>query len=225
MIFMKKKARKPKLGPGRLSVDELAKLPDRLLDAALHLFNSQGYASTTMEQIAKEAGASTKTVYSRFPNKEAVLKAAVSRIVERSLAAHAAAIRVDPREAGPRDFIVSLGGQISNSLSKGEGASLIYLALSEARHFPELVVFYKAIIARGAAMIGDALEGWKARGLLPELKDSEKASRLCLSMISDAARIRAALGEPMTPAEVESHVTLAADIFLRGCGYKQVDAR
>src|SRR3954465_4355791 len=70
---MKKKPKRPKLGPGRLSADELAKLPDRLLDAALHLFDVQGYANTTMEQIAKQAGASTKTIYSRYPNKAAIL--------------------------------------------------------------------------------------------------------------------------------------------------------
>ena len=217
---MKKKMKTTKLGPGRLSAEEVAKLPDRLLDAALHLFNIQGYANTTMEHIAKEAGASTKTIYSRYPNKEAILKAAVNRVVERSMAAHTQTIRVDPRAARPSEFIESLGGQIAMALSKGEGASLIYLALSEARHFPPLVGLYNSVIGHGTGLFRAALEGWRADGLLPELKDPEKAAQLCLSMVSDTARIRTALGEPMTPDEIQAHVALAAEIFLRGCGYK-----
>jgi len=39
-------------------------------------------------------------------------------------------------------------------------------------------------------------------------------------MLTDAARIRTALGDPMTPAEIDAHVGLAADVFLRGCGYR-----
>src|SRR5262249_51676576 len=132
-----KPAKPPKLGPGRLSADEAAKLPDRLLSAALHQFAANGYANTTMEQIARAAGASTKTIYSRHPNKAAILTAGVQRVVENVLAAHAAAQRTDPRAVTPREFLVSLGGQIARALGSGEGATLIYLALSEARRFPE----------------------------------------------------------------------------------------
>jgi AcrR family transcriptional regulator len=217
---MRKKSKKPKLGPGRLSANEAAKLPDRLLDAALELFNVRGYANTTMEHIAKEAGASTKTIYSRYPNKAAILRAAVNRIVEKSLAAHFSTIRVDPRDADPRDFIVSLGRQIATAISGGEGGSLVYLALSEARRFPELAELYTTGIARGAGFFRTALEDWKANGLLPDLTNIDSGARLCLSMVSDTARIRVALGKPMKPSEIESHVAFAADIFLRGCGYK-----
>ncbi len=41
-----------------------------------------------------------------------------------------------------------------------------------------------------------------------------------LSMLSDMGRIRTAMGEPMSEAEIEAYVPYAADMFLRGCGYR-----
>src|SRR5689334_6638391 len=61
-------------GPGRLSAEDAAALPDRLLDAAFELFSAQGYAGTSMEEIAKKAGASTKTLYGRYAGKAELLK-------------------------------------------------------------------------------------------------------------------------------------------------------
>src|ERR1044071_5325696 len=52
----KKKSAKSRGGPGRLSAEDAARLPDRLLDAALELFNERTYAEATMEQIARGGG-------------------------------------------------------------------------------------------------------------------------------------------------------------------------
>ena len=46
-----------------------------ILDAAQWLFERQGYAATTMAQIAERAGVSLKTVYLAFETKSGVLRA------------------------------------------------------------------------------------------------------------------------------------------------------
>jgi AcrR family transcriptional regulator len=46
-----------------------------ILDAAQRLFESQGYAATTMEAIAGEAGVALKTVYVAFETKSGLLRA------------------------------------------------------------------------------------------------------------------------------------------------------
>jgi len=46
-----------------------------ILDAAQRLFESQGYAVTTMAQIAQEAGVALKTVYLAFETKSGLLRA------------------------------------------------------------------------------------------------------------------------------------------------------
>jgi len=52
----------------------------KLLHAALKLFVSQGYRSTTLEQIAGEAGLTKGAVYFYFGNKASVLVALLDRV-------------------------------------------------------------------------------------------------------------------------------------------------
>ncbi|HEY0265459.1 MAG TPA: TetR/AcrR family transcriptional regulator, partial [Rhizomicrobium sp.] len=164
----------PRSGPGRLSAEELAGLPDRLMDAALALFNAQGYSDTTMEQIARQAGASTKTLYSRYANKAELVKAVVSRMVERSLAEHEIDLSADPRELEPRAYLLAAARKIAATLS-GEGAGMIRVALAEARRFPELADTYNANVCRGIGVLRRALEAWHDKGLLPDLGDPDLA--------------------------------------------------
>ena len=72
---------------GRLPAEKAAMIPDRLLDAATALVSEVGYANTTMDAIARKAGASSKTVYSRYANKQEVLEAVVRRLMDRTIAA------------------------------------------------------------------------------------------------------------------------------------------
>jgi len=43
---------------------------------------------------------------------------------------------------------------------------------------------------------------------------------LLISLLTDMARIRTAMGDPMSKAEIDEFIPYAADLFLRGCGYK-----
>jgi AcrR family transcriptional regulator len=54
----------------------------RLLDAAAQLFSSQGYASTTIEDIATTAGATRATFYLHFPSKSDVVHGFYDALVE-----------------------------------------------------------------------------------------------------------------------------------------------
>ena len=51
----------------------------RLLDAAGHCFAHQGFAKTTVEEIARAAGISKGLVYSYFDGKESLLEAVLDR--------------------------------------------------------------------------------------------------------------------------------------------------
>jgi AcrR family transcriptional regulator len=52
-----------------------------ILDAALELFEQQGYAATSVAAIAEKAGVALKTVYAAFGTKRGVLLALRSRLV------------------------------------------------------------------------------------------------------------------------------------------------
>jgi len=97
---------------------------------------------------------------------------------------------------------------------------LIHIALSEARHSPVIARMYNATLTRGRGLLRNALEQWHAAGLLPDLKDAEMAAILLLSMLTDMARIRTAMGESMREQEIATYIPYAADIFLKGLGYR-----
>lgn len=55
----------------------------RILDAAIHLFAQNGFAATTIADIAKEAGVSFGTVFTYFENKEALFEAGIREPLDR----------------------------------------------------------------------------------------------------------------------------------------------
>ncbi len=64
---------------------------EKIVKTAIGLFKRHGYASTTMDQIAKAADVARKTLYNYFPVKEAIadayVRATSNRIAEESLVA------------------------------------------------------------------------------------------------------------------------------------------
>lgn len=72
----------PTAGPGRPK--DLAKR-QAILTAAKNLFVRNGYASTSMDAVAAEAGVSKLTVYSHFTDKETLFSAAVVARCEEQL--------------------------------------------------------------------------------------------------------------------------------------------
>lgn len=214
MIGKKQEGRFSK-GPGRLSAVDAANLPDRLLDAALAEFSTKGYEGSTMEQIAKAAGASTKTLYARYANKAELVQAVVRRLIERTLAA--AIGNIDPKGVEPRMFLNAMLNAVANEVTLRVGINRF--ALNEAYRHPELQEFYANAIGRGIGIIRGALDGWRDAGLLPLLNDSQMAATICLSMTTDRPRIRAVLGVPMARDEVAEYVGAAVDLFLKGLGY------
>ncbi len=63
-------------GPGRPRDPDI---DARVLDAALHLLERDGYAVLTIERVATKAGVSRPTVYRRWPSKAHLLLDAVER--------------------------------------------------------------------------------------------------------------------------------------------------
>jgi AcrR family transcriptional regulator len=213
-------ARTKRPGPGRLSAEATAELPNRLLDAALKLFSENGFEKTTMDQIAREAGASTKTIYARFSNKEDILHAVVHRLVERTIEVHR---RADPIGEGtdPRETLVRFCTDVCIRIST-EAGPINRMAMAESHRLPELRRLHSQANAFGISYIREGLEHWSKQGLFPDLRpqDVDQAALLCLSMATDWTRIYTSVGRPPARAEIDRYVGFAIDVFLRGFGYR-----
>lgn len=63
-----------------LRVAQKEQTRQRLLDTALELFESKGYASTTIDDIAAAAGTTRVTFYAYFPSRRAIMAALIDRL-------------------------------------------------------------------------------------------------------------------------------------------------
>ncbi|MGH3611899.1 MAG: TetR/AcrR family transcriptional regulator [Pseudonocardia sp.] len=79
---------------------------EKILDAAAALFITHGYAATTIEQIASEAGVAVPTVYFSFRNKMNILRSLCDRLLTpdaEPLADHRAALERALAEPDPSE--------------------------------------------------------------------------------------------------------------------------
>lgn len=116
-----------------------------VVDAARTLFLQQGYAGTTMDEIAERAGLTKRTVYNNFADKEALFIQIVEDVIAyaeefaRGLREQfPAAITAANLRAGLKD----LGQQLALAIVRPEVVALRRLLIGEAQAFPELAREY-----------------------------------------------------------------------------------
>ena len=63
-----------------LRVEQKEQTRQRLLDTALDLFETKGYAATTIDDIAAAAGTTRVTFYAHFPSRRAIMAALIDRL-------------------------------------------------------------------------------------------------------------------------------------------------
>ncbi len=146
--------------------------PDEVLDAALALFARQGFAHTTVEQVARAAGLSKAAVYLYFPSKKALLAALVRRAVKpvADLAlGQMAEYRGDPRPVIAMALRMVLGRLADPSVMAVPG-----IVLREAAVAPELAQVYREevlerVLPALRALIAQGVAGGHIRAVDPDL--------------------------------------------------------
>jgi len=210
--------RRPR-GPGRLSAEDAARLPDRLLDAAQAVFIGQGYARATMDAIARAAGASRKTIYARYAGKEEVLAAVFERLLQEAVPADPPPAEGIPAASDPpRTILLRLGRGLAAAAAAPVTSGLNRLIAAEAHQFPEVARL--AVQLQGLAVEGvrRALEQLRDEGRLPGLADPPRAAALFVEAAVGVQRRNALLGLSTPRRESDTLVQMAVDLFLDGCG-------
>lgn len=146
--------------------------PDELLDAALSLFVDQGYAHTSVAQIAKAAGISKGAVYLYFPSKQAILeglvKRAVTPVADRALAEAGFA------QGDLRATLRAVLRSIVAALSDPRIFAIPQIVIREAVVAPEIAEMYrKAVLDRvlpvATGLIRRGIDTGQLRSVDPEL--------------------------------------------------------
>lgn len=106
---------------------------DRILDAAVELFGTHGYAGASTRAIAELAGVNEVTLFRRFGSKQGILRALAERL-KASQAGHAAAAAPDSESV--RETLQRLA-RMEVAVTREGGALAIRLAF-DAQSVPEV---------------------------------------------------------------------------------------
>jgi TetR/AcrR family transcriptional regulator, mexJK operon transcriptional repressor len=186
-----------------------------ILDVAHEVFLKQGYASTSMSEIAARLGGSKGTLYNYFRSKEELFAAFMTDTCQGP--ANAVFEHLPPIGGDLRVGLVDLGVALLSFLLKGPTLAIHRLVIAECGRFPELGrVFYETGPRQGEVRLGDYFQRAMDAGLLRR-GDAIALGRwfkdLVLSDIYNR-RLWGVVGE-LTEGEMRAHVTQAVDIFLR----------
>ncbi len=137
----------------------------RLLDAALERFGTQGYAATTIEDLAVTAGVTARHLYEQFSSREELLVALYDELIAVHLGALAASIPDDAAdlEQVARDGAVAMLEGWTSDPRKARIAFLEVVGVSARVEERRL-----AVLDEYARFIAGAADRLAARGLLAE---------------------------------------------------------
>jgi AcrR family transcriptional regulator len=188
---------------------------DRLLDAAIALFASQGYASTSVAEIQQACGLSpgSGALYKHFPSKGALLIEATQRQVNRMVVMREEHDRTRP--ADTREALRRAAERIWDTIEIN--ADLLRVMFRE----PEAIKDYadelwSAITLAADERVGAALSGAKAAGS-SHVDDPEATSAVLLAALAYLPIVRILIKR--TPSGVdadrfrEAWLRLAESVF------------
>jgi AcrR family transcriptional regulator len=115
--------------------------PDEILDAALSLFNSRGFAATRMEDVATRAGITKATIYLYFPSKEAVFEGLVRRAISPNI--RQAQAMMSQFRGRASEGLSMLLGFLEKVLADPDILAVPILVLREASAFPSIAAMYR----------------------------------------------------------------------------------
>ncbi len=200
---------------GRPSRAAALQLREHILDVASKLLLTHGYGATSFETIARQARVSKRTLYDRFPDKPALMRAVVVRLID-SLrpAAHEPVIE----GRGLEQILIHLALLVLRAALTPRALALHRLIVAESNRFPELAAAVAKAGGRqeAVALIGDLLGRHSQRTPIAAA-DAEFAAQQFLQMIVSLPQLHAlGSGTPMTPAELDSWARRSVGLFLRG---------
>jgi AcrR family transcriptional regulator len=195
--------------------------PGEIVAAALQVFADHGFATSTLEEVARRAGVTKGTVYLYFDSKEALLKSVVRETIVPAIAQGEALAQSFTGSA--RELLTQIIRDFWQFLSETPASALPKLMVAEAANFPELARFYyQEVVSRGQRLIGSVLERGIKSGEFRSI-DVGAARRLAIAPVLHAAYWRHSFAL-CTREDFDSvaYLNQHIDIFLRGIA-KQAD--
>lgn len=123
-------------GAGRPTREQARLRHEQLLDEALEQFLEKGFVMTSIEAIAVAVGMTKRTVYARYPDKNALFGAAVQRAIERWI------IPAEVLDALDRDdlegTLTAVAQLRMRNANSSDGLRLQHILSAESYRFPDI---------------------------------------------------------------------------------------
>jgi AcrR family transcriptional regulator len=201
---------------GRPRQIEQAARREKIIEAAEQIFVETGYGAANVDDIARRASMSKKTIYQIFDTKESLFAAVIAarRAVLASMIDAEACNAEDSPEKVLRHFL----SEVACFVLAPRQAALYRLVIAESQRAPELAhAFYR----EGPTKARSALTQWLAlqheRNLL-HVPDAASAAGMLFSMVIAEPQMCLLIGESREPSEeaIKERVDRAVEIFLNG---------
>ena len=167
---------------------------DAVMDAAVETFWRQGYAETTMADLAKSAGVQRGSLYHAYGDKEALLLRALDRYAARyGDIARAALQEPNPRRA-IEGFLDSHLARMADPANPA-GCLMCQTALECGGRDPAPSALVREQFLRTEAALRSVLERGREQGQLPKETDSRALARFFLGVSRGMAVLHRAYGE------------------------------
>ncbi|MFE9320667.1 TetR/AcrR family transcriptional regulator [Nocardia sp. NPDC052278] len=184
-----------------------------ILGVAAAEFVNRGYAEASMSRIAADAGVSKKTIYARYPNKDALLMAVAGDLATRSYEGVLTAIT--DSDAKPEHVLTGFATQVAKTWATPEAIGVYRLIVSEAARFPQLAAIYRDTMTRFRSTLADYLQKQCDVGTLA-IADVDAASHQFGMLAYGEVREKGLLGETVTDDDIAAVVRRTVEVFLRG---------
>jgi TetR/AcrR family transcriptional regulator, mexJK operon transcriptional repressor len=201
--------------PGRPTQAETERLDEQLREAAVATFLKHGYDGTSMEAIARAAGITKQTLYSRYSDKRAVfadvIPWAMSRHDHRGLVAS-----IDREDL--RGSLVLIAREALTQATDPHIVRLQRIAMNESARFPEFAVSAETMRwSPRLRAVMDLLQRHVDTGEI-EIDDDEVelAAEHFLAMVEALPTRLAEFGVFRSNKQAERHLQYAVKLFLRG---------
>jgi TetR/AcrR family transcriptional repressor of mexJK operon len=198
-------------GPGRPK--DLAKR-QAILEAAKILFLGHGYANTSMDAVATEAGVSKLTVYSHFNDKETLFSAAVVAKCEEQLPPLFFEL---PEGIAVENVLLNIARGFHQLINSDESVNLHRLIMALGSQDPNLsLIFFEAGPQRMVQGMERLLTRIHETGALSiDLPRNAAEHFFCLIKGAGNFRLLYGCGEPLSEEAAESHIEEVVALFMR----------
>ena len=167
---------------------------ERLLRAALEVFERDGYDGARVSEIARRAGLTTGAIYSQYRGKTELLVAAIATRTREEIDA---LVECAPGEQACAVLATIGSALMSRAAEANERQPLLIDALSTARRDEQVARLVRASLERRERMVADLVERARASGDIAADVDARAVARFCVALAVGSMALRAIAMAPV----------------------------